>query len=78
MSEKFDSYVRDLTFKLALKNAVEHGGKASVKPVLGKVLGAMPELRKLARELECLVSEVVSEVNSMSLEEQIRLAKERY
>lgn len=78
MSEKFDSYVRDLTFKLALKNAVEHGGKAAVKPVLGKVLGAVPELRKLAKELECLVSEVVSEVNSMSLEEQIRLAKERY
>lgn len=78
MSEKFDSYVRDLTFKLALKNAVEHGGKASVKPVLGKVLGAVPELRRLAKELECLVSEVVSEVNSMSLEEQVRLAKERY
>ncbi|MCS7108321.1 MAG: glutamate--tRNA ligase [Sulfolobales archaeon] len=78
MSEKFGSEVRDLILKLALKNAVDHDGKASVKPVLGKVLGTMPDLRKVVKELEDLVSEIVAEVNRMSHEDQIRLLREYF
>ncbi len=78
MCGELDSDVRELIFKLALKNAIEHGGKASVKPVLGKVLGVRQELRKHAKDLEGLVSEIVSKVNCMSPDEQVRLAKENY
>ncbi len=78
MSKELSSDVRDLIFKLALKNSIEHEGRASVRPVLGKVLGAMPELRSLARELEGLVAEIVAEINNMGLEDQIKLAKDKY
>ncbi|MEM0453311.1 MAG: glutamate--tRNA ligase [Sulfolobales archaeon] len=78
MSEKFGSDVKDLVFKLALKNAIEHDGKASVKPVLSKVLGSVSELRKFAKELEGLVADVVSEVNRISPEDQIRLARDKF
>ena len=35
----------------ALLNAVEHSGKAEVGAVVGKVMGATPELRSSSREV---------------------------
>jgi len=78
MSGKLSSEVMDVIVKLTLKNAIEHDGKALVKAVLSKLLGSFPELRPQVKELEGIVSEVVSRINSMSLEEQVRLAKEKY
>jgi len=65
-------------FKLALKNAVTHNGKAAIGPVMSKVMGQHPELRSRAREVLKLVKEVVDKVNSMSLEEQINLVNSKY
>jgi glutamyl-tRNA synthetase len=78
MSGKLSNEVMDVIVKLTLKNAIEHDGKALVKVVLSKLLGSFPELRPQVKELEGIVSEVVSRINSMSLDEQVRLAKERY
>ncbi len=62
----------------ALRNAYQHGGRAVHGPVLSKVLGRHPELRRRAKELVKVVQEVVKEVNELSLEEQERELRENY
>lgn len=54
-----------LILKHALKNAVEHNGKANPGVVLNKVLGEKPELRKDMKSLGRKIGEVLKEVNSM-------------
>ncbi len=65
-----DKDVEALIWRLALRNAVKFGGKARVKPVIGKLLSERPELRRFARDLRKIVEGVVEKVNSMSLDEQ--------
>ncbi|CAB49406.1 glutamate--tRNA ligase [Pyrococcus abyssi] len=62
--------VERIALKYALINAIEHGGKANPKAVIGKVLGENPELRSKAREIVPIINKVVEEVNSLSLDEQ--------
>ncbi|NPA86675.1 MAG: glutamate--tRNA ligase [Candidatus Diapherotrites archaeon] len=62
--------VRELAYKYALKNAVEHGGRASVGAVIGKILAEDPSLKPHAREIANIVKEVVKKVNQMDPEEQ--------
>jgi glutamyl-tRNA synthetase len=62
----------------ALLNAVEHSGKAEVGAVVGKVLGATPELRSSSREVAAAVIEVARRVNALSLQDQNKLLEERY
>lgn len=57
--------MREIAYKHALRNAVEHGG-AEEKAVLGKVLAELPELRKKVPEVLPVVREVVAEVNRLS------------
>ncbi|MCK4440242.1 glutamate--tRNA ligase, partial [Candidatus Bathyarchaeota archaeon] len=68
----------ELIRKLALLNAVRHNGKAQKGPVIGKVLGEKPELREKAKEIAGIISEVIEEVNSLSLNEQKRIVEERW
>ena len=70
--------LRDLVYKYALHNAYSHGGKAQPKAVLGKILAEKPELRSQARELAALASEIVEEVNRLSLDEQLKILRERW
>jgi len=70
--------VRERLLRIALQNAVQHGGKAKAEPVLGKLLAERPDLRQRAKELLSLVREVVDEVNAMPLHEQKRLLEERW
>lgn len=51
--------------KQALRNALEHGGKAETGAIMSKMLGQFPEYRKKAKELAGIVSKIVSEVNSL-------------
>jgi len=67
--------IRETIKRIALLNAISHEGKAQTKPVLGKLLSEKPDLRGVARELVSLVDEIVREVNSMPLEEQIETVK---
>ncbi|KSW12626.1 glutamate--tRNA ligase [Pyrodictium occultum] len=59
-------------------NAVEHGGRAAVGPVMGKIMAERPDLRAHAREIAGIVREIVAEVNKLPLEEQKRLLEEHY
>jgi glutamyl-tRNA synthetase len=61
--------MRDLILKWALKNAVEHGGKASAGAVVNKVMGEAkekPDIKALGKE----IAAVVADVNAMPVDEQ--------
>ncbi|WP_291767176.1 glutamate--tRNA ligase [Caldivirga sp. UBA161] len=73
-----ESDVRDLALKHALINAVRFNGKADVKAVVSKIFADNPELRSKARQVVEVVSEVVNYVNSLTLDEQRRILKERW
>ena len=62
--------LEEIALKWALKNAVDHDGKAIVGPVIAKVIGEHPELRRDVRRVKEVVERVVEAVNSMRLEEQ--------
>jgi glutamyl-tRNA synthetase len=73
-----DAELKETIRKIALLNATRHDGKAQTGPVIGKLLGEKPELRTRAKEIASLVSEVVQEVNGLSLNEQKRIVEERW
>src|SRR5437879_151315 len=52
--------------KLALQNAVFHGGKADAKAVLGRMLAEDASLRGRAQEVADHVERVVADVNRLS------------
>lgn len=56
--------------KYALINAVEYQGTATVKAVMGKVMGESPELRKDPKKTMALIQKTVSDINQMTTEEQ--------
>jgi len=71
-----NSEVRETIRKISLANAIAHEGKAQTKPVLSKLLSEKPELKRRIREIARLVSEVVKEVNNLSLGEQTKTVQE--
>ncbi|ADL18740.1 Glutamyl-tRNA synthetase [Acidilobus saccharovorans 345-15] len=62
--------LRSLIYRVTLRNAVQHGGKAMINSVMSTLIAEHPELRQRARELAPIVKEMVDKVNSMSAEEQ--------
>jgi glutamyl-tRNA synthetase len=66
MDEELKKEIR----KMALQNAFEHGGETRDKIILGKILGTKPEFRSNVKEISGDISEIVSTVNLLSLEEQ--------
>jgi len=64
--------------KAALLNAIKHDGKAEAGAVIGRILGAHPELRQRAADIRSLVSRVVEQVNTMSLAEQLKIVEESW
>ncbi|MDA4112965.1 MAG: glutamate--tRNA ligase [Thaumarchaeota archaeon] len=64
--------------KYALQNAVRHGGKAEVGAVISKVLGDVPSLRSIAKEVARAAAEVVRAVNALSPQQQEQTLRERY
>ncbi|MET1128752.1 MAG: glutamate--tRNA ligase [Thermoproteota archaeon] len=73
-----DAELERLIRAYALLNAVQHGGKAAVNPVLGKLAAEKPEVRPQLRSLVPLVKRIVEEVNKLSLEEQRRELRENF
>jgi glutamyl-tRNA synthetase len=55
---------------VALQNAFEHEGKTRNDAVTSKILGVRPDLRSKAKEIMSLISEVVADINKLSLTEQ--------
>lgn len=72
------SRVREIALKRALKNAIEHGGKALESAVISKILGEFPELKRYAKQVAEIVRDVVAYVNTLTLEEQVSLTKEKF
>ena len=64
--------------KYALQNAFEHGGKTQDKIVLSKILGGKPEYRTKVKEIIGDISEIVSSINQISLEEQKKEIEENF
>lgn len=62
--------INDLIRKHALINAIRHGGRSEVQPVLGKILADRQEFRSRVDEIVKQVQRIVEEVNLMSLSEQ--------
>ncbi|MDR3074910.1 MAG: glutamate--tRNA ligase [Candidatus Methanoplasma sp.] len=67
-----DDSTEALIRKYALQNAVFFKGTANPKAVVGKVLGENPEYRSRAGEITPLIESIVSEVNKMQPDAQIR------
>ncbi len=70
--------VKDKIRKLALQNAIEHGGKTQDKIILAKILGQEPSLRTQVNEIMPIITEVVVSVNKMSEEEQRKQAESEF
>ncbi|MEK6909795.1 MAG: glutamate--tRNA ligase, partial [Candidatus Aenigmatarchaeota archaeon] len=62
--------MRDLIYKHALLNAVDHDGKAEPQAVLGKIIAEDPSLKGKIKEIIPEIKKVVVDVNSLSLNEQ--------
>ena len=73
-----DENVRQEIRKFALQNAFEHEGKTQDKIVLSKILGTKPEFRTKVKEIIGDISEIVSLVNQISLEEQKKEIEEKF
>jgi glutamyl-tRNA synthetase len=61
---------------IALKNSVEHDGKAQSDAVIAKFVGSKPELRNQIKSLISEIKEVVQQINALSLEDQKSLLEE--
>ncbi len=70
--------VRETAYKYALLNAVKHEGKPSLKAVVAKVVGEIPEIRKHIREIIDVIREIINEVSKLTLEEQIKIIKKEW
>ncbi len=73
-----EAELKEVAKKIALLNAISHEGKAQHGPVIGKMLAEMPQLRQKAKDMTPLVIDVVSEVNSLSLEAQKKIVDEKW
>lgn len=65
-----DDDLRKAIRGIALQNASEHEGKTRNETVISKILGSRPDLRSKTKEIIPLISEIVSEINRLSLSEQ--------
>jgi glutamyl-tRNA synthetase len=78
MALKDDKELKEIIRKTALLNAAQHGGKAQAGALIGKIIGERQELKTKAKELSALINEVVSEVNSLSAEEQKNIVEKTW
>ena len=62
--------MKDLILKHALKNAMDFGGKANAKAVLGRVLSEKPELKKDVPRLMKDIGIVIKGIEKLTVDEQ--------
>ena len=66
VDEEFLLFVK----KAALKNAIEHEGKAKVDRVVAKVIASRSDIKPKIKEYIPIIAKIVDEVNSLNLNEQ--------
>ncbi|MEM2873960.1 MAG: glutamate--tRNA ligase [Candidatus Nanoarchaeia archaeon] len=64
--------------KFALANAVMHGGKAQVGPIIGKLIAENANLRLHLKEIQPEIAKIVSKINKLSLSEQEAMLREEW
>ncbi len=67
--------LKKLARKHALLNAYEHGGKANLNAVIGKIVAEKPEFKAKIAEVVEEAKKAVEEVNKLSLEEIEKIIK---
>jgi glutamyl-tRNA synthetase len=65
-----DDELRKAIRGIALLNASEHDGKTRNDAIISKVAGSKPELRQKIKEIIPIISQVVNEVNTLSISAQ--------
>lgn len=65
-----DDELRKAIRGFALLNASEHDGKTRNDAIMSKVMGSRPELRQKIKEIIPIISEVVNEVNTLTISAQ--------
>lgn len=73
-----DEEIRKEIRKMTLQNAFEHGGETREKIILGKILGTKPEFRTKVKEISVEITEIVSNVNQLSIKEQKKEIDEKF
>jgi glutamyl-tRNA synthetase len=73
-----DKALREFIIKVAFLKAFQHGGKAQASALMGRIISERKELKTKPKELTGLIGKIVSEINSLSLEEQKRTAEEKW
>ncbi|OYT32139.1 MAG: glutamate--tRNA ligase [Thermofilum sp. ex4484_79] len=68
--------VKTVILRHTLENALRHNGKAMLQPVINRLLGERPELRKDIKNIINIIKETIEYVNSLTIEKQQKLAKE--
>ena len=71
-----DLFEYKLVKKHALKNAIEHKGKANQKAVISRVLGENPGLKTEMKTLVKTISAVLKEISRLSVDEQTAVLQE--
>jgi len=57
---------------------MQHGGSAQAGAIIGKIIGERQELKTKVKELSGLISKIVNEVNSLSIEEQKETVEKKW
>lgn len=78
LEESLLKEIKEIAYKHALLNAYKHGGKASLGPVVSKVVAEKPSVRNIIKELIPVIKSVVEEVNKLSIEEQERIIRSNW
>jgi glutamyl-tRNA synthetase len=73
-----EKQAREAIKKIVLLNAIRYDGKATPKPVFGKLLGEYPQFRRQIKEISPIINEIVQEVNVLSLDEQKEIVAEKW
>jgi len=73
-----DEEIRGTIHKVALMNAVNHGGKAQAGAVMGKLLSEKPALKIRVKEISPHIEEIVKEVNKLSQDEQKKIVEKNW
>jgi len=68
---------KEVLFLCALTNAVKHGGVPQSGAVIGMVMGAHPEFRSRAKEIQSLAKDAIAEVAGLSPGERIAVLQAR-
>ncbi|MEO9295367.1 MAG: glutamate--tRNA ligase [Nitrososphaera sp.] len=71
-----DKETEKLVRTLALKNALDHAGKAQFDAVISKLLGSRPDLRSSFKALMPDIKAAVQEINAMPVDRQKALLEE--